>query len=224
MAIPQGNEIVPDPTILRLPTYLDYLLTCRDGRVKVFHHHKSLKTLGLTGIQVRKDLARFQILETTSWLSVEPLIEDIRTFLGYDREKIAFLAGAGHLGTALLHYQGFADYGIKIVAAFDTDPELQYETIGQTPVHPVEDIAEQVAEHDPQMMIICVPADQAQGIADASIAAGIKVFWNFAPTTLNVADDVIVQNMNMAQSLALLSNRAMMFQQRMEAEEAKKKV
>lgn len=215
MAVPQANPIVPDPTILRLPTYLEYLLSCRDAGQESLPSSQIAEALGLTGIQVRKDLA---------WISdsgkprrgypIDPLIQDIRTFLGYHREKIAFLAGAGHLGTALLYYQGFAEYGIKIVAAFDSSQTLQGNTIGKTPVYAVDEMARLAAEHDPQMLIICVPGDEAQSVADRCVEAGIKVIWNFAPVTLRVDDDVVVENMNMAQSLALLSNRAMMHQQR----------
>ena len=37
--------------------------------------------------------------------------------------NIAFLVGAGNLGSALLKYEGFASTGLKIVAAFDTDED-----------------------------------------------------------------------------------------------------
>ena len=37
------------------------------------------------------------------------------------------------------------------------------------------------------------------------IAAGIKAIWNFAPAHITVPDGVLVQNENMACSLALLS-------------------
>ena len=53
--------------------------------------------------------------------------------------------------------------------------------------------------------ISTVPKQFAQNVCDELIKAGIKAMWNFAPCKLNVPCDVIVQNENMASSLAILS-------------------
>ena len=55
------------------------------------------------------------------------------------------------------------------------------------------------------MGIITVPAEQAQEICDRMIACGIRAIWNFAPVHLDVPAGVLVQNENMATSLAVLS-------------------
>lgn len=55
------------------------------------------------------------------------------------------------------------------------------------------------------MGIITVPADYAQGVCDQLIANGIKAIWNFAPVHLDVPQNILVQNENMATSLAVLS-------------------
>jgi len=47
------------------------------------------------------------------------LIRDIESFLGYDSLNDAIIVGAGRLGGALLSYEGFKEYGLNIVAAFD---------------------------------------------------------------------------------------------------------
>ena len=52
--------------------------------------------------------------------------------------------------------------------------------------------------------IITVPAEQAQSVCDLLISNGILAIWNFAPKHLNVPDHILVQNENMAASLALL--------------------
>jgi redox-sensing transcriptional repressor len=53
--------------------------------------------------------------------------------------------------------------------------------------------------------IITVPAESAQEVCDKMIAGGIQAIWNFAPIHLNVPDHVLVQNQDMAASLAILS-------------------
>ena len=55
------------------------------------------------------------------------------------------------------------------------------------------------------MGIITVPAKFAQQVCDRMIACGIKAIWNFAPVHLDVPDNILVQNENMATSLAVLS-------------------
>ena len=50
-----------------------------------------------------------------------------------------------------------------------------------------------------------VPAKGAQEAADRLIAVGVKAIWNFAPVHLDVPDGILVQNENMATSLAVLS-------------------
>jgi redox-sensing transcriptional repressor len=56
-----------------------------------------------------------------------------------------------------------------------------------------------------RMGIITVPASQAQKVCEALIASGIRAIWNFAPTHLDVPEHILVQNEDMATSLAVLS-------------------
>jgi redox-sensing transcriptional repressor len=55
------------------------------------------------------------------------------------------------------------------------------------------------------MGIITVPAAQAQQVCDLLIDCGIRAIWNFAPTHLDVPGHILVQNEDMATSLAVLS-------------------
>ena len=50
-----------------------------------------------------------------------------------------------------------------------------------------------------------MPAAHAQEVCDLLIANGIKAIWNFAPVHLDVPHGILVQNENMATSLAVLS-------------------
>ena len=93
------------------------------------------------------------------------------------------------------------------MAGFDTDPVIVgTEVHGKTILHldRLTGLARRMHVH---MGIITVPADVAQDVADRMIAGGIYAIWNFAPTSLRVPDNVVVQNENLASSLAVLSNR-----------------
>ena len=133
----------------------------------------------------------------------ENLIEDISQFLGYDNTTDAILVGAGKLGQALLGYSGFAAYGLNILAAFDARPTTA--AIDGKDIFSMDKLEGFCRSRKVLMAIITVPAEYAQEICDKLIACGIKGIWNFAPIHLDVPANILVQNENMATSLAVLS-------------------
>jgi len=167
------------------------------------------KALNLNEVQVRKDLSAVSSCggKPKTGFDVEQMIRDIEEFLGYDNVNEAVLVGVGRLGRALISYRGFDRYGLKIVVAFDDDESVMGAEIGETQVLPVsklKDLCQRLGIH---IGIITVPASSAQGVCNMLIDAGIRAIWNFAPVHLSVPEDVIVQNENMAASLAVLSKR-----------------
>ena len=134
----------------------------------------------------------------------EALIDDIEQFLGYDNTTDAVLIGAGKLGQALLGYIGFEKYGLNILAAFDSNPELKQTDEGK-PIYHISELESFCKMNKVLMGIITVPAPYAQEVAEQLVANGIKAIWNFAPTHLEVPSHILVQSENMATSLAVLS-------------------
>ncbi len=189
----------------RLPGYLSYLKSTQDGGSIYISATALANALGMGEVQVRKDLAmvcdggRPKI----GYLR-ERLIDDIEQFLGYDNTTDAVLIGAGKLGQALCGYSGFEAYGLNILAAFDAAPAAKRTDEG-TPIYPMEQLSSFCRSNKVLMGIITVPAKFAQGVCDQLIDCGIKAVWNFAPTHLDVPENILVQNENMATSLAVLS-------------------
>ena len=134
----------------------------------------------------------------------ESLIEDISQFLGYDNTTDAVLVGAGKLGQALLGYGGFEAYGLNILAAFDEKPAADCTEEGK-PIYSMDKLESFCHANKVLMGIITVPAQYAQQVCDLMIQCGIKAVWNFAPVHLDVPANILVQNENMATSLAVLS-------------------
>ena len=102
-------------------------------------------------------------------------------------------------------YEGFEEYGLKIIAAFDADPGKIGTEIHGRSVFSVDRLEELTRRLQVRMGIICVPADQAQDVADRMVAGGIKAIWNFANVSLKVPDEVVVQREVIAGGLAVLS-------------------
>ena len=114
------------------------------------------------------------------------------------------MVGAGKLGQALLGYSGFDAYGMNIRAAFDTDPSVGNPVEGK-PIFSMEQMGAFCRANKILMGIITVPVQFAQQVCDQMIACGIQAIWNFAPVHLDVPENILVQNENMATSLAVLS-------------------
>lgn len=119
----------------------------------------------------------------------------------------AVIAGVGNLGKALLSYQGFKNYGLDIIAGIDEDKKKQGKEVAGRKIFPPEQIGALVKENKIGIGIITVPVESAQAMADLFVKAGVKALWNFAPAKINVPEDVVVQNENLASSLAVLSQR-----------------
>ncbi len=195
--------------IRRLPDYLTYLLKKENEKVEYISTLEIARDLSLNSEQVKKDM---QAISSSSGIpnkgrEVNKLINDIQNILGYNENHKAILVGCGSLGKAILNYNGFKDYNLEIAAAFDSNKDLIGKTINNIPVFDVDDIKEKRREYDASIGIITVPSSEAQGIAIRLAASGIEAIWNFAPINLDVNGDVIVSNMNMAQSLASLAHR-----------------
>jgi len=189
----------------RLPGYLAYLKSLPENGPVHISATALANALGMGEVQVRKDLAMVSDggRPKIGYLR-ESLIEDIEQFLGYDNVTDAVLIGAGKLGQALMAYRGFDEYGLNIMAAFDRNPKMEKTEEGK-PIYSIDRLTQFCRTHKVLMGIITVPAEGAQEVADQLIACGIKAIWNFAPTHLDVPANILVQNENMATSLAVLS-------------------
>ena len=196
------------PTLSRLPIYFYFLKSVAEQGREYISCSRIAENLELTSIQVRKD---FESIGASGkpkiGYEVKILIKLIAVTLGYDNVNEAFLVGAGNLGKALLGYSIFDEYGLKIIAAFDTNPEIIGQEISGKPVFAIEKLKDLVPRMGIKIGIITVPSDKTQEIADMMVAAGIKAIWNFAPIYIKTPEDIIIQNVNMASSLAVLSNK-----------------
>ena len=196
---------IPKATLGRLPQYLAYLKSLPDMR-RTISATAIAKALSLGDVQVRKDLATVSGAgKPKVGYETDQLITDIESHLGYEHLTYAVLVGAGKLGRALLDYDGFEDFGVKIVAGFDCNETVL--TKGTKDILPIRDIEVYCREHDVKLGIITVGQGSAQGVCDKLVESGIKAIWNFAPVTLKVPNGVLLKQENLALSLAYLKGQ-----------------
>ena len=196
-------------TIGRMPSYLRFLKERELAGERTISSTAIAEGLSLNAVQVRKDLAVISSVAGKPKLGFEiaDLIAGINRFLGYDNVTDAVLVGAGGLGRALVGYGGFKNYGLNIVAAFDTSPKLIGKSFGGVQVFDAAETSRLVRRLNVLIGIIAVPTEAAQQVADELVEGGVRAIWNFAPANLVLPQGIAVKNEDMAASLAILSKR-----------------
>lgn len=201
------EKTIPKQTVKRLPDYLTFLRGKAEEGFTNISAPVVAKGLNLNEVQVRKDLAA--VSESggrprTGYL-LRDLILDIEKYFGYDNVKDAIIVGVGHLGSALISFEGFKNHGLNVVAGFDTNEKLIGTEVHGKKIFPIDKISEICKNFNVYIGIITVPDEYAQEICDIMVKAGVLAIWNFAQVHLKVPENIIVQNENLAASLALLS-------------------
>lgn len=195
-------------TLGRLPLYLQHLKSLPDAVGMTISATTIAKGLSLGDVQVRKDLAAVSGAgKPKVGYEKAKLIDDLERHLGYEKLTSAILVGAGKLGKALLDYDGFEEYGVKIVAAFDCNEQVINRGMREKAILPIKELETYCNEMDVRLGIITVGQGSAQDVCDRMVACGITAIWNFAPCALKVPASVILKQENLALSLAHLNNQ-----------------
>lgn len=200
------HKVLNTPAIRRMPTYLHKLMEMYAAGEEYASTSKLAEYIRLEPIVVRKD---FELTGIKGFPGVGyrtgELIDAIRSYLGWDIKHRACLVGAGSLGSALLGFQEFAEYGMQITDVFDANPAKIGTSLRGYTVRSIDEMEQRVRENLPELAIICVSADSAQSVVDRLIACGVPAFWNFANICLQVPPNVVVQREVIAGGYALLS-------------------
>lgn len=191
------KEIIPEVVVARLPVYAQKLNQfLQEGRA-IVSSNELAEQLGITASQIRKDLSYFGGFgKQGSGYDVITLLENLREILNLTHPWKVVLVGVGHLGSALLSYQGFARKGFEIALALDNNPEMIGKVISGVEVRPVEQLEEWVKAEGVRLAIITVPASEAQSVADRLTEVGIRAILNYAPVTLKCPDGVHVSDID----------------------------
>ena len=165
---------IPKATLGRLPQYLEYLRSLPEIR-RTISATAIAKALTLGDVQVRKDLAAVSGAgKPKIGYKTDKLITDIECHLGYEMMTNAVLVGAGKLGRALLDYDGFEEFGVKIVAGFDCNDQVLQIGNHAKEILPIKNIDAYCAEHNVKLGIITVGQGSAQDVCDKLVESGIK--------------------------------------------------
>lgn len=201
-------KAIPLLTLKRLPRYLEVLSHIQDEGQQTVSATRIAAITEVHMTQVRKDLAYTGVVGIPKvGHRVDELILAIEETLNWNDVSSCFLVGVGHLGKALLGYSELSKKGLRVVAAFDNDPDLAGKEYDGIQVYSMDKLANLLSRLHVHIGILTVPSEAAQQIADEMVEGGIIAIWNFTAVHLNVPSHVIVENIDMSSSLAVLSRR-----------------
>jgi redox-sensing transcriptional repressor len=201
-----GEAKLSRASVQRFSLYLRHLERWKQEGLEVVSSSQLGEALGINDAQVRKDLAYLGNLgQPGIGYYTQELITALRHRLGVDRAWTAVVVGVGNLTRALLRYRGFTQQGFQFVALFDADPQKIGQKVEGLEVYSPDKLPQVVAATKAELAVLAVPSENAQPVADALVAAGIKGILNFAPVMLRLPAHVSLVAVDLAVQLEQLA-------------------
>jgi redox-sensing transcriptional repressor len=186
----------------RLSRYLQVLTQARKMGKDRISSQEIAEYTNINATQIRRDLSAFgKFGKRGVGYRTDALLDEIRKILRTQGQHNIALAGAGRLGSAIASSPIFGEHGITVAAVFDSDDEKVGHRVGDVVVSSTTEIPEIVRDRNIIVGVIAVPAESAQVAADALIAAGVKIIFNYSEALLDVPSDVAVHTSNPAVDL-----------------------
>ncbi len=190
--IPHG---IPEKTIERLSEYRRTLLASHKQGITHIFSHVLAGMHGITAVQVRRDLMLIGFSsDTKKGYDVKVLIEFIGRILDSEQPMNIAVLGMGHLGQAISKYFNGKNLKLRIVAAFDIDPEKVGSEINGIPIFHMEEFEQRVEALDISLVIVSLPSKVAPDLVVPIINAGIKGVLNFTSSPLSFPQGIVVEN------------------------------
>lgn len=199
------NRKIPRATAKRLPVYYRYLNILLNANKKRVSSTELSEAVQVDSATIRRDFSYFGELGKRGYgYDVEKLLNFFKRVLNQDQLTSIALVGVGNIGRALMNYNFHQNTNLRISCAFDPKPELANTIQSWIPVYPVTEMQKQLREQQIDAVILTVPGDQAQKVADELVETGVRGILNFTPVRLSVPKEVQVQNIDLTNELQTL--------------------
>lgn len=200
------SENISMAVIRRLPKYYRYVNELIGKDMARISSEELSKLTGLTASQIRQDLNNFGGFGQQGYgYNLKVLRDELEKILGLEENYNCIIIGAGNLGQAIANYKNFEARGFKTKAIFEKDSRLVGLNVRDIEIIDIDELEKFTEKHRVDIAIITIPKDEAQEIAERIEKVGIKAIWNFAPIDLKLDESVIVENVDLTESLHTLS-------------------
>lgn len=194
-------------SVERLYSYYLLALRAQEQGAKHISSRQLSEYLAIGDTQVRKDMAAINLVgQPKRGYEISATLEAITSAMGLDQIHRAVLCGVGNLGTAILRYSRFAEFGFQMMGAFDVRTGIVDKDIAGTKVLHIDRLESVIEIFSVEIGILTVNVWAAQELCDRMVSCGIKAIWNFAPIHLQAPKNVLVRNEDFAGSLAVISH------------------
>lgn len=194
MAAVTQNSI-PEKTIERLSEYRRSLLSCLNQGITHIFSHVMADMHNITAVQVRRDLMLIGFSsDTKKGYDVKVLIEYISSILDSEEVMNVAVIGMGRLGQAITSFFKGKRRQLRIIAAFDIDPNKVGTTIDDIPCYHLDQLKEIAQQMNISIAIISSPADVAPSLVEPIVDAGIRGVLNFTSAPLHFPHDIVIEN------------------------------
>ena len=158
-ALPAPEKHIAESTVRRLSLFLRVLEQAAARGQQTISSDALAEDGGTTSAQVRKDLSFFGSFgKRGRGYDVGELVSKLQDILGLGREWKVYIVGAGKIGSALVSYRGFSQRGFRVLAIYDTDPQLVGRTIDGVGVRSMSQLEHDATRENPDIAVITVPA------------------------------------------------------------------
>lgn len=69
----------------------------------------------------------------------------------------------------------------------------------------MEEIPDFLQKNEVKIAALTIPGENAACVAAKLISCGVRAFWNFAPTDLDLPEEIVLENVHLSESLMRLS-------------------
>lgn len=200
------TKTISKAVIKRLPRYRRYLGELKKKGIEKISSKDLSELIGYTASQIRQDLNNFGGFGQQGYgYSVDYLYDEIGAILGLKKEYQMVVVGYGRLGQALASYIAANEPNFHITGIFDVRDIIQDKQFQDAEILTCKSLSSFVREKNVDIALITVPSEKAQFVADTVADAGIKGIWNFTAVDLELPEDIVCENVHVADSLHALA-------------------
>ncbi len=190
-------------TMKRIPIYYHGLRRLQNLGVDRVSSAELADYLNINAPSIRRDFSMVGELGKQGYgYNVDYLVKVFRSELGIQDTK-AVLIGVGNLGSALINYDFYDEFGLRIVKAYDRNSLIVGKTINGVTIEKFEENCILYEQCD--IAIICVDSKDAKGIVDNLMKCGIKGILNFTTERFASTKKTAVHNVDLSSELLVLA-------------------
>ena len=197
---------ISEKVVGRLSRYRALLQERLPGDRTHLFSHESAAAMRLSDSQVRRDLMAIGTRGVPSHgYEIQGLLLDLDQTLEQTQVHGVAVVGVGSLGRALIATLEASRNNLRIKAAFDQEPAKCNRVYSGVKCHAMGAVDQVVAAEGITLAVLCVPAGEAQALAERLVHAGVKGILNFSSAALRLPRTIALEEIDIANHLAKLA-------------------